>query len=725
VRKTVFFVLTLSFVVMAIGLGAALGAETPGPTAAISSPAHASVITGEKATVTVLFDAGPEAKVTAAELYVDGELHDSVAISPAVLSGSCKLTWRCGEFEPGKHTLAARVYDSSGHSRAVDVEVKLQQTAPSGEGTRLRVEIMAPTEGQEISGLTLVRVATDESRVRYVMLLIDDVFVALTNMPPFSYSLNTTRYLNGPHALRATAFDLSDTPTDSAPVNVIINNPGGRTEMRSQAGASTAQPTPAPGPQAPAGQAPPAQTAPQPASAPAASPPETSGAAASSAAGGHGAASPSAAEPAATAADPMPPQTGTAESDAALGISGSPAAPCMSSPRAVARHAVAPAATAGQAASSEVHAAMEAPPVEGAKTEPEPSRPAAAQVMASAGGQTTEAAAAPAGAVSEGPVPALPTPEAAEERGMPPGGVVQIAAAPRLSETAVTTSVELAHATAALEILAATASHGVIERSSPARGAQSISALPRMAALPAAPPRIQVSGSPQPPTAQVASTAAEAGVQVAALAPGIAGAAGSEPAPASPAMRQLSTAVRIARAPSPPVAVVTVTEPDQVLHTVCPGEQLGTIAAHYDVPVRVLARFNGLHANAELAAGESLRIPRQLALILNGQPVYSDMRLVNEGGISLAPFRAVIEHAGGAVHWIPANRQVRALAFSHDIRVTIGSRLALVDAKECMLETEAKLLRDRAMVPLGLFRDALGFKVTFDHHTGRIYLAAQ
>ncbi|UCH35675.1 MAG: LysM peptidoglycan-binding domain-containing protein, partial [Armatimonadota bacterium] len=164
---------------------------------------------------------------------------------------------------------------------------------------------------------------------------------------------------------------------------------------------------------------------------------------------------------------------------------------------------------------------------------------------------------------------------------------------------------------------------------------------------------------------------------------------------------------------------------DVILHTVRPGEQLGTISARYSVPTEAIARLNGLHANAELAAGRTLRIPWQSSLVLNGESVYTDVPVLTEGGISLAPFRAIVEHAGGAVHWIPASRQVRAKAFARDIWVTIGSRAALVDSTQYMLETEATLVRERAMVPLGLFRDALGFTVTFDQDTGRIYLAAQ
>ena len=535
-RKAAFFVLALSLALVMIGVGAALGAETdpPGPTAAISSPAQAAVITGKTATITALFDAGSDAKVTAAELYVDGELHDSVALSPAVSSGKCKLTWRCGEFEAGKHTLTARVYDSSGHSRAVDVEVVLQRTAVPGAGIRVRVEIIAPKAGQEISGSTLVRVAADDSRVRYVMLLIDDVFVALTNMAPFSYMLDTTRYLNGPHTFRATAFDLNDDATDSNPVSAIINNPGGRTEMRGHAGTSTAaaQPTEAAAPQARAGLAPPAQTAPM---------------------------------------------------TAAWSVAKPPAA----------------------------------------------------------------------------------------------------AAAPRLP--------------------ALSQAEGSSPKSRPV--------LPRDAAM----------------------TAAEAGVQVAALAPGIAQTAERAPAAAMAAMRQpvashkIEPVTQIARAPSPPVVVSAVPSGRTavVLHTVRPGEQLGTIAALYHVPAREIARFNGRSSAAQLAAGETLRIPWSSAIMVDGKPVYTDVAVVNEGGIALAPVRAIIERAGGVVHWLPASRQVWAQASSRDIRVTIGSRTALVNAKECPMAAAAKLLSERAMVPVGLFRDALGFKVTFDQGTGRIYLAAQ
>jgi len=609
VRKAAFFVLALSLALVMIGVGAALGAETdpPGPTAAISSPAQAAVITGKTATITALFDAGSDAKVTAAELYVDGELHDSVALSPAVSSGKCKLTWRCGEFEAGKHTLTARVYDSSGHSRAVDVEVVLQRTAVPGAGIRVRVEIIAPKAGQEISGSTLVRVAADDSRVRYVMLLIDDVFVALTNMAPFSYMLDTTRYLNGPHTFRATAFDLNDDATDSNPVSAIINNPGGRTEMRGHAGTSTAaaQPTEAAAPQARAGLAPPAQTAPM-------------------------TAAWSVAKPPAAAAAPRLPALSQAEG---------------SSPK---------------------------------------SRPVlprdAAMTAAEAGVQVAALAPGIAQAAERAPAAAMRQPVASHK--IEPA--TQIARAPSAPAVIVAKSPSVAAARPVL---------------------------PRDAAM----------------------TVAEAGVQVAALAPGIAQTAERAPAAAMAAMRQpvashkIEPVTQIARAPSPPVVVSAVPSGRTavVLHTVRPGEQLGTIAALYHVPAREIARFNGRSSAAQLAAGETLRIPWSSAIMVDGKPVYTDVAVVNEGGIALAPVRAIIERAGGVVHWLPASRQVWAQASSRDIRVTIGSRTALVNAKECPMAAAAKLLSERAMVPVGLFRDALGFKVTFDQGTGRIYLAAQ
>ena len=703
-RKAALFCVTFALLLVA-GIITMDAAEAPvGPAAAISAPAHAAVITGDTATVTVLFDAGAGSKVSAAELYVDGELHDTVAVSPPMSSGTCKLTWRCGDFDKGKHTLTARVYDSTGHSRAVDVEVTLESAmAPGKAGERLRIEIMAPAEGQEISGTTQVRVTTDESHVRYVMLLIDDVFVALTNMPPFTYALNTTRYLNGAHALRATAFDLTDNPIDSPTIHVIINNPGGRTEMREQPGAAT---TPASPPAAAASPTPPAplQTISE---APTVKPTPPAQAQASSA---------PARQPIGTAADASAPDIAAAGSDAAVGQSGNPSAPSMATPRA-------PVAPAPRTIAAPRLAPAVAKPSTAMAIKPNHAAPtsrASVPFKPTSDARLTAAVASNSSpATSDEPANSASSPAVADERSSAPKQPVRIAMAPPAPAT-VQTPAGPAVATSAPEVQAATVSDDPAGATSKVAAASAISRLPRIAALPVAPRSVS---SP----VDAAPTSAPDGVQVAALAPESPQGRVIAPAPPITKAPRVAAPVQVARAPSAPAALsATVAERGEVIvHTVAPGEQLGSISAKYEIPASVIARLNGLSAETELAAGCVLRIPWKSALVLNNQPVYTDVPLASEGSITLAPFRAIVEHSGGAVHWIAANRQVRALAFSHDIRVTMGSRAAMVDSTEYVLETESKLVRERAMVPLGLFRDALGFKVTFEQSTGRIYLAAQ
>jgi LysM repeat protein len=710
-RKAAALGIIFGIALLAAGLApAAAAGDAPGPAAAISYPTQASVITGEKATVTVLFDAGSDALVNAAELYVDGALHDAIAISPAVSSGSCKLTWRCGQFAEGDHTLTARVYDSSGHSRAVDVAVTLKAAPGDRGGQRLEVTIVAPAEGQEIAGQTQVRVRTDESRVRYVMLLIDDVFVALTNMAPFTYSLDTTRYLNGRHTLKATAFDLGDSAHDSAPVNVIINNPGGRTEMRAEPAPARApqQTTATPGIIEPQAAPEPAARAAKPALVPSA--------------------------PAATSAEPAPvagaPATTTAAAsalDAADGIAAEAAGPA---------NPTGPSLAMPRAAVQPTPPAVVAAPRLPAPAAPEPSAPAVAQVAPDA--HSTAATAAPSSVVAEEPIAVASAPAMTDARGALPAQAVQVAMAPTVPVAApaarpvaaaavagdlATVRVEPAAFTPARPAQALTATDQEMEVPSSAHAAASIGAPPTARPQPSK-PAAQVAALPAAPQPAVVRTAlpAEAALTSAgsapatALAPEMAVGADSEPAP-----------VQVARAPSAPVVVAATRSEhgDVILHTVSAGEQLGTISARYQVPLAEIARFNGLSASAELAVGRELRIPWASGLMLNGEPVYTDVPAASEGGISLAPLRAIVEHSGGVVHWIPARKQVRARAFAREIEVTIGSRVAVVDAAQYTLETEARLLRGRAMVPLGLFRDALGLTVTFDPGTGRIYLAAK
>ncbi|UCH34449.1 MAG: LysM peptidoglycan-binding domain-containing protein, partial [Armatimonadota bacterium] len=664
-RKAAFFITALSFALIAASLPTALAAaQDTGPAAAISSPAHSAVISGDTATVTVLFDAGEDAEVIAAELYVDGELHATAPVSPPASSGSAKLTWGCGEFDEGRHTLTARVYDSLGHSRAVDVEVVLQAVTSGGDAERVRVEIIAPRGGQEISGKAQVRVAADESRVRYVMLLIDDVFVALTNMPPFTFSLNTTRYLNGLHVLRATAFDFSDNPTDSDPVNVMINNPGGRTEMRTESPAETAQPAPSPEPAVVAAEALPAETVAPPA-APASAPQSASTSAP--------------AAPIGTPAGASTPITAAAGLEQAIGQGGTPAEATIATPSGT----VQPTAAAQAVAPPRATPAAAEVIVPDASAAPTPAQPALAASAAqpSVDARSSAAAGADVAAASHGPAAATAATEAAAPLGTLPPQAVQIA----MARTSPAVGVGPVAVMAAPEARAPVTSGSAIEASpgitteatvapseeAPAEPAQQVAALP-----PQLEPAV-VAAVPEPMPADAALTAAEAGVQVAALAPEMSMSADSA------AMAEITTTpppapVHIARAPSPPIVVSATRSErgDVILHTVRPGEQLGTISARYSVPTEAIARLNGLHANAELAAGRTLRIPWQSSLVLNGESVYTDVPVLTEGGISLAPFRAIVEHAGGAVHWIPASRQVRAKAFARDIWVTIGSRAA-------------------------------------------------
>lgn len=782
--------IALSFVLIAAAGAAALGGEAAaGPTAAISSPQHSAIITGDAASVTVLFDAGTDAKVTAAELYVDGELHDSAAISPPAASGSCRLAWHCTDFKPGKHTLTARVYDSTGHSRAVDVEVLLQAPARDG-GEPTRVRIIAPSEGEEISGLTQVRVQTDESRIRYVMLLIDDVFVALTNMPPFTYALNTARYANGPHTLRATAFDLGDERIESPVVHVIINNPGGRTEMRAPAATATTPPATIPAATAapavivpsaaaavsppPAASAPPEPTASIPA-APAATAADVSpvtavagsNAAAIGKPAGTSLATPGAAVSATAPQHPAPGFHGTLPVVAAPAMAAT-ASPVRAAPavevnpvvKAAAAAEVAPATAAAGAVTASPAAGHSRQPTFGAAVSPAgatgPAPIATASAQPAAGpppaafreAHATSAVGRASATVSGEAVMGYSWSEAAAERPVMPTSAVQIAAAPNASD-ALESVIAPAAATQAPEMRATTSFHGAVETVLiAAQPTAAISAEPRTSVEPASSPAIvttartrmaalpsslsaepaQVVSFMPPRPVDAAATVASPPVRVTALAPGIGeGLAAAPSAEIARSPKLAEAPVRIARAPSAGEAVsATLAERGEVIvHTVRPGEQLGDIAARYGVPAAAIARLNGLTEGNGLAPGARVRVPWESALVLDGQPLYTDVTLMREGGITLAPFRAIVEHSGGVVHWIAPRREVRALAFSRDIRVTIGSRVAVVDARDYMLETEAKLVRERTMVPLGLFSDALGFSVSFDPATGRIYLAAK
>lgn len=204
-------------------------ADSSSPSVAISSPQPGLTIATDSVPVSAAFTASEGADITQVELLVDGIVVEVRDLDPPQASGSISFTWSASAYPDGSHRLSVRATDAQGGLAASGIRVLLRRTPDLDSAVR----IQSPASGQTVSGLAPVRIDLAQSAaVKYVIFLVDDVFKALNNIPPFTYLWDTTRYLNGIHRLQAKVYLSGGGEALSAPIEVRVDNPGGATMMQ-------------------------------------------------------------------------------------------------------------------------------------------------------------------------------------------------------------------------------------------------------------------------------------------------------------------------------------------------------------------------------------------------------------------------------------------------------------------------------------------------------------
>lgn len=159
------------------------------------------------------------------------------------------------------------------------------------------------------------------------------------------------------------------------------------------------------------------------------------------------------------------------------------------------------------------------------------------------------------------------------------------------------------------------------------------------------------------------------------------------------------------------------------LHVVAQGETLSSIAARFHVPSAVLAASNNLKPSARVLAGTTLRLPRPLKVSFGGKAVTGDVAALMVGSTSVTPFRFLFEQQGGSLAWDGTRQQVVARNATQEITLTIGSRAAVVNRQQVMMDLAAFLLSGRTMVPVRFFEKALHAQVDWEPVSGRLYIS--
>jgi len=183
-------------------------ANTP-PTVSITSPAANQSVSGA---LNYAADAIDNAGVSRVEFRLDGSLIASDTAAP--YGGSLASA------APGTHTLTATAYDAAGLSSTSSVSFTVPQPTTPPPGTTLPAPtsgpisawFKAPLGGQTVSGsLALDKCYIKGTGVSRVSFFLDNTALnADTNVADgMSCVLDTTRFPNGTHELRAMAYDSS------------------------------------------------------------------------------------------------------------------------------------------------------------------------------------------------------------------------------------------------------------------------------------------------------------------------------------------------------------------------------------------------------------------------------------------------------------------------------------------------------------------------------------
>jgi LysM repeat protein len=221
----------LAVVVVVVALIPALAAaDNPAPTVAITSPSPGLTIAADSVIISATYGAPERSLITQLELLVDGNRVELCDLDPAEASGSASFTWVASRYPDGYHRLSLHATDSEGRVACAAIRVLLQRDQPALDSP---LRITSPKAGETVAGLSSVQVeAGPPHLVKYVIFLVDDVFKAMSNIPPFIYLWDTTRYLNGLHHLQAKAYLSTGAEPLSPVVEVQVDNPSGATTMQ-------------------------------------------------------------------------------------------------------------------------------------------------------------------------------------------------------------------------------------------------------------------------------------------------------------------------------------------------------------------------------------------------------------------------------------------------------------------------------------------------------------
>ncbi|EAU64837.1 fibronectin type III domain protein [Stigmatella aurantiaca DW4/3-1] len=193
----------------------AAAADTTAPTVSITSPAGGTTVTS---TIQVQASAADDVAVTRVELYLDGSLVDWFSMAPYTFYFQ---SWR---YPTGPHVMTVKAFDAAGNvgtSAPLSITVERDTTPPV-------TSIASPSQGATVAGVVSIQAnVSDDHDVSSVDFLVDGVRFMTSRAAPHVVTWDSHTVANGPHTLTTRAYDGAYNSATSAPVSILVAQPGG------------------------------------------------------------------------------------------------------------------------------------------------------------------------------------------------------------------------------------------------------------------------------------------------------------------------------------------------------------------------------------------------------------------------------------------------------------------------------------------------------------------
>jgi subtilisin family serine protease len=183
---------------------------TTAPAVSFQSPLSGATISG---TAGIQVSASSSAGVTSVTLYVDNVLTGTSTVSPYAWSVNTT------SLSNSSHSLMAVAKDTLGNSSSAAISVTVNNSVP--DATPPTASVTSPANGATVSGnITVSVTAADNVGIASLDLLVDGTSAGTDTAAPYTFKVNTAKWVKGAHTLQARARDAAGNVGLSAVVTV-------------------------------------------------------------------------------------------------------------------------------------------------------------------------------------------------------------------------------------------------------------------------------------------------------------------------------------------------------------------------------------------------------------------------------------------------------------------------------------------------------------------------